>query len=209
MPLFVAIAGGSGAGKSTLARSLAEAWGAAQLDLDHYYLANERRPEWLGLNYDRPENIDWPLLAEQLGALRAGETVLRPTYDYWNGHTRPTAMGPCQKVVFEGFLALHDPRVRSFFDAAIYLDGDAEEHLRRRIPRDLALRGVSEERTRAMWAQNAAPVHAEFVEPQKALADLVLSSKESPELLLGRALAFVQRIERGQAQKPVRRGPMA
>src|SRR5215211_1385264 len=90
-PLFIAIAGGTGSGKTTLAQRIAAALpgGVVIIEHDWYYRDRSHVPpnERLGLNYDEPAALDNELLARDLAALRAGEAVECPLYDFAT-HTR-------------------------------------------------------------------------------------------------------------------------
>src|SRR4051812_11156226 len=89
----VGIAGGSGSGKTTLARRLLDALGgderAEVLAQDNYYIDQSRRFDGDGgsVNFDHPSAIDFDLLASHLAALKRGETIEVPIYDFAT-HTR-------------------------------------------------------------------------------------------------------------------------
>ena len=91
-PLFIAIAGGSGSGKTTIARSVVDLVGRDKviyLQQDAYY--RERNDldvqERAKINYDHPDSIEMELLIAHLDALREGQSIERPVYDFAT-HTR-------------------------------------------------------------------------------------------------------------------------
>jgi len=180
-PFLVGIAGGSGSGKTTLAAGLAAALGpggAAILAHDAYY--QDRRDllpsERARLNYDVPESFDRELFRAHVAALQRGERIVPPRYCFVS-HCRDGGGEPVEPrpvVLLEGVLLLHDPEVRNRLGLRIYLDAPAGVRLARRLLRDTAERGRSEASVMAQWRTTVEAAHARYVEPARALADLVL-----------------------------------
>jgi uridine kinase len=195
-PFVLGIAGGSGSGKSTIARSVLEALPpgiGVLLEQDHYYRAQPHRPieERERVNYDHPDALEMDLLCAHLDGLRAGEAILRPTYDF-AVHDRATEgvrIEPAAVVIVEGILVLADERVRARFDAKVYVDTDADIRLMRRIRRDLEHRGRTFSQIRKQYYETVRPMHLAFVEPSKRFADVIVPegghNRVALELLLG------------------------
>ena len=84
--MIIGIAGGTGSGKTTLARNIADRFGEriSVLRHDDYYKAHDdlALEERAGLNYDHPDAFDTPLLLSHIRALKRGEAVEAPVYDY-------------------------------------------------------------------------------------------------------------------------------
>ena len=85
--VIIGIAGGSGSGKTTLTNRLWKQFGPDEVSVlnhDSYYKRHDELPyeERCKLNYDHPDSFDTPLLVEHLKALRAGQPVKVPIYDY-------------------------------------------------------------------------------------------------------------------------------
>ena len=181
--LCVGLAGGSGAGKSSLARELARALGPERvlvLTCDSYY---RDRPELdaaarAAQNFDHPDALETELLAAQLDALRAGRAVDVPSYDFAlhrrRAETRRTE--PRELVVVDGLLVLCDAALRARFDLRVFVAAPEPLRLERRLARDVAERGRSPESVRAQLAATVQPMHAAFVEPSRAHADLVVAN---------------------------------
>lgn len=90
--ITIGIAGGTGSGKTTITRRILDEFGGdvSVLYHDNYYKRHDDIPfaERKKLNYDHPNAFDTPLLVQHLDALRAGQPVACPTYDY-TVHNRP------------------------------------------------------------------------------------------------------------------------
>ena len=180
-PFLLGIAGGTGSGKTTVAVRLAESVAVGELALlalDAYYLDRSHLPEAerFAANYDHPDAFDWDLLVEHIDALKAGESVAMPAYDF-SRHARigpPTVVRPARIVVVEGILVLHEPRLRDRIDLGVFVDADADLRFIRRLSRDVAERGRSTEAVVAQYLSTVRPGHEEFVEPSKRHADVIV-----------------------------------
>jgi uridine kinase len=195
-PFVLGIAGGSGSGKSTIARSVLEAMPpgvGVLIEQDHYYRAQSHRPleERERVNYDHPDALELDLLCAHLDALRAGEGIVRPTYDFAVHDRAPegSRIEPAAVVIVEGILVLAEERVRARFDAKVYVDTDADIRLMRRIRRDLEHRGRTFAQIRKQYYETVRPMHMAFVEPSKRFADVIVPegghNRVALELLLG------------------------
>src|SRR5689334_21552648 len=85
--IVIGIAGGTGSGKTTVARTIAAALPQdriAMIEVGSYYrdrpdLAPEARAQ---LNFDHPDALELELLVVSLAALREGQPVAVPIYDF-------------------------------------------------------------------------------------------------------------------------------
>ena len=196
-PLVIGIAGGTGSGKTTVAHKLATAIPAGRcvsIDHDAYYRDQSALPpdERDRVNYDHPSALESSLLAEHLRALRSGETVEIPIYDFTT-HTRRTEtrrVAPAPVILVEGILVFVEAAVREQLDIKIFVDTDADIRLIRRIRRDLEQRGRTFQSVRDQYYATVRPMHIEYVEPSKRWADLIIpeggDNRVALELLLGR-----------------------
>ena len=180
-PFAVGIAGGSGSGKSALIRALVPFLGddrVATLRYEAYYHDHRDVPavQRAALAYEAPDAVDTELFLEHLASLRAGRAVTPPRFCF-STHRRRSVEPIVEArpiLLAEGVLLLHDPRVRALLDLTIFLDvGDAV-----RVSR--ASRGTAAEGGHArrsglhVYDASARGIHARYVEPTKAFADLVL-----------------------------------
>ena len=130
---------------------------AGVLEIDSYYrdlshLSFGERERW---NFDHPDAIDWELLAAHLEALGQGRAVERPVYDFATHTRRPvaSAFGGKRVVVLEGILALHPESLRRLYDLAVFVEAPGALRSVRRIERDVAERGRTEESVRRQLAE--------------------------------------------------------
>ncbi len=177
----VGIAGGTGSGKSTLANNLLDHLGSDQaliLAHDSYYqdFSNLSPDERSKVNFDHPDSLETALLVSHLEALRKGEPVRVPVYDF-NTHSRRVDEGEELHskaiVIVEGILALADEALRSQLDLKVFMETDADLRLARRLDRDVRERGRTPDSVTTQYFETVRPMHEQFVEPSKAFADLI------------------------------------
>ena len=184
---LVGIAGGSCAGKTTLAEGLVTRLGdrVAVLQFDHYYRDHGHLPmrERALVNYDHPDSLDGPLFVAHLDVLAAGRAVEAPVYDFATHRRTSTTeqVGPSPVVAVDGILLLAFPAVRRRLDLVVYVDAPADVRLERRVARDVAERGRTEDGVRAQFAATVAPMHERWVAPFAHEADLIVDGLADPE----------------------------
>ncbi len=180
-PVIIGIAGGTGSGKTTVAHRVREAApGKTVLIIhhdsyyyDHAHLSLEERAR---INYDHPEAFETDLLVRDLEALRRGEPIEIPLYDYATHSRRreTTRLEPADIVFVEGILVLEDERLREMMDIRIYVDVDADERFIRRLRRDIAERGRTVQSVMEQYLNVVRPMHLQFVEPSKRYAQIII-----------------------------------
>ena len=198
-PLFIGLAGGSGSGKTTIAESVLDRLDGkvALVQHDAYYrhapeLSYEDRTK---VNYDHPASLETELLVEHLMALRAGEPIDRPVYDF-AVHLRSedtVRVEPAPVVVVEGILVLAEPELRSELDLKIFVDTDSDVRLARRLMRDIEERGRTVDSVVRQYFETVRPMHIEHVETSKRYADLIIPEGYNP-----RAVATVVELIRSR-----------
>lgn len=180
-PYIVGIAGGSGSGKTTLAKELIEQLlddKVAIIPHDAYYKDQTELPmeERLQINYDHPESLETSLLIEHLQFLKAGQSIELPTYDFAN-HTRAgqvNEISPKPIILVEGILIFESAELVKLFDLKIFVDTPADVRFSRRLVRDVEERGRTFEFGIKQYLDFTRPMHDQFVEPSKYVADLVI-----------------------------------
>lgn len=152
--ITIGIAGGTGSGKTTITRRILDEFGGdvSVLYHDNYYKRHDDIPfaERKKLNYDHPNAFDTPLLVQHLDALRAGQAIECPTYDYTvhNRAAETITVMPAKVIVVEGILIFAEPELRD--------------------------RGRDLESIVTQYLTTVKPMHEMFVEPSKRYADIII-----------------------------------
>jgi uridine kinase len=176
--ILIGIGGPSGSGKTLLAEALAGKTDGTVHSLDHYYrdlsqLPAEQRERW---NFDDPASLDWDLVVAQLAALKSGETIERPRYNFAT-HTREAgseAVRPGAVVIVEGIFALHHEAVRALYDTRVFVELEDEVCFARRLERDMLARGRTRESVVRQYEETVRPMCERYILPARAYADVVV-----------------------------------
>ena len=180
-PIVIGVAGGTGSGKTTVAEKILHRVGAehvAYIPHDAYYRELGHLPpeERARVNFDHPDSLETSLLIEHLKALRAGQVVEIPIYDFTKHmRTKEThRVEPAPVILVEGILIFVEPGLRALLDVKLYVDTDADVRFIRRLQRDIQERGRSVESVCKQYLLTVRPMHQEFVEPSKRYADVII-----------------------------------
>lgn len=182
-PLVIGVAGGSGSGKTTVVRNIIDALGDGQvsvLEHDHYYRDHPglRLEDRAALNYDHPHALETDLLVKHVEALRAGQPIEMPTYDFAR-HARRTVTEttlPRPAIIVEGILIFTDAALRRLMDVKVFVDTDSDTRFIRRLQRDISERGRTVDSVIDQYLSTVKPMHLEFAEPSKRYADVIVPS---------------------------------
>jgi uridine kinase len=179
--MIIGISGGTGSGKTTVAQKIIASVGSENvvfLQQDSYYRNLGDMPLDLKhrVNYDHPDAFDTELLINHLQALRAGEAIRQPIYDYATHSRSPETffVEPKPIIILEGILVFVNPQMRGLMDLKIFVDADADVRFIRRLDRDVHERGRSVESVIAQYQTTVRPMHLQFVEPSKRYADVII-----------------------------------
>ncbi|HNZ03662.1 MAG TPA: uridine kinase [Myxococcota bacterium] len=181
----IGIAGGTGSGKSTVADMICSEVGpenVVKVVQDNYYrdLSHEPFEVRARQNFDHPAAIDFDLMARHVAALRRGETIQMPVYDF-KTHTRlaqTVLVEPRSTIIVEGILVLEMDVVRNEMDLKIYVETDSDLRFIRRLQRDMVERGRSLDSVIEQYLTTVRPMHLEFVEKSRRKADIILPWKD-------------------------------
>lgn len=180
-PLVIGIAGGSGSGKTTVVQTILQRVGADKIALlqhDSYYKDLSRLPaaQHLDVNFDHPNSLETELLIQHIAALRAGQPVEVPIYDFATDRrtSQTYTLAPKRVILVEGILIFTEPKLREMCDVKIFVDTDADLRFIRRLERDIHERGRTADSVIAQYQRTVRPMHLEFVEPSKRYADIII-----------------------------------
>lgn len=179
--MIIGICGGTGSGKTTVANRILASVSAGEvvfLQQDSYYRDLDKLPLDFRqkVNFDHPDAIDNDLLVTHLKALKAGETVELPLYDF-KTHARTAEtlrMEPKPIIIIEGILIFADPRLLKEMDIKVFVDTPDDIRFIRRLRRDVAERGRTVESVIEQYLNTVRPMHMQFVEPLKRKADVII-----------------------------------
>ncbi len=180
-PYVIGVAGGSGSGKTYFASALRKRLGpeiCAIIYQDSFYFDQSATFDFDGgsVNFDHPDSIDFPLLAERIRTLKSKVSVELPIYDF-KTHSRKNeteAFEPRPIIIVDGILIFHPEEVRSLFDERIFFDTSEELRFERRLNRDVHERGRTPEGVRNQFLKQVKPMHDKFVDPSKNFADFMV-----------------------------------
>ncbi|MBC7429958.1 MAG: uridine kinase [Bacteriovorax sp.] len=181
VPYIIGVAGGSGSGKTFFARELQTILGDELCTIiyqDNYYIDQSHRFDGDGgsVNFDHPNSLDFGLLAKGLAALKKGQKIEVPLYEFSN-HKRKKETIDCHPkkiILVDGILILDSAAVRAQLDEAIFFDTPEELRFKRRLDRDVNERGRTAEGVKKQFDLQVKPMHNQFVEPSKAHAQTVV-----------------------------------
>lgn len=189
------MSGGSGSGKSTLADALIERLGPERAVIFHedgYYWpmrhygpceTEEQRAAIIAqANYDDPASKDTNHLVNDIAALKRGQSIDQPVYDY-DRHDRSEKthrIDPAPVIILEGIHALSVPELLPLIDLSIYVDTPDDLRLARRLRRDVVERGRTIQNVLEHYLKTVRAAHYRFTFPSMFEADLVIADEGLP-----------------------------
>ena len=197
--LVIGIAGGTGSGKTTLMNNLIEKFSedVTILSHDNYYKRHDELTyeERCKLNYDEPAALETDLMARHLDALRSGEAIDCPVYDFTqhNRSQETIRIVPKKVIIVEGILIFENKELRDLMDVRIFVDTDADVRLCRRILRDVEKRGRSLESVLTQYQTTVKPMHEMYVEPSKKYANIIVPEGGENFVALDMIMGRIQR----------------
>jgi len=179
--MIIGICGGTGSGKTTVANRILESVNASDvafIQQDSYYRNLKDLPldYRQAVNFDHPDALDNELLVHHIRKLKGGGSVELPLYDF-KTHTRLSEtllIEPKPIVIIEGILIFTDPRLLEQMDIKVFVDTPDDIRFIRRLRRDIAERGRTIDSVIDQYLKTVRPMHMQFVEPSKRLADVII-----------------------------------
>lgn len=184
MSKIILIGGGSASGKTFVLRKVLEKIPADKItviSIDDYYKDFSVLPieERAKINFDHPKAFDWKLMNEQIKALKNGQTIEKPIYDFTiHGRSQKTeVVVPKELIVIEGIMALVNKDLRAMGDLKVYINCSRERRLVRRIDRDQKERGRTYESIIDQYFSTVLPMYEEIIAPSQYYADLIINNE--------------------------------
>ena len=183
MRKVILIGGGSASGKTYVLKKVMEKIPGdkiTHISIDDYYKNFSELPfeERAKINYDHPKSFDWKLMNEQLKALKNGQTIEKPIYDFTT-HSRSDKteiVEPKELIVIEGIMALVNKDLRALGDLKVFINASRERRLVRRIERDMKERGRTYESIIEQYFTTVLPMFEEIIAPSQYYADLIINN---------------------------------
>jgi len=195
----IGICGGSGSGKTTIVRKISELVSDfVFIPQDSYYKSAEfiSNSNITAFNFDHPDAFDNELIIEQLTALKNGECIEMPTYDFvHHRRTEDTVhVLPKKVVIFEGIMVFTNKAVRDLIDLKIFVDTPDDIRFIRRLVRDIKERGRTLDSVVDQYMNVVRPGHYEFIEPTKSYADIIIPEGGANERALNVLVTFINSV---------------
>lgn len=186
--MVIGFSGGTGAGKSTLVDFASKVLGVNNtliLAQDNYYkhvpyLSYHDRCK---INFDHPKALDFELMTSDLQKLKKNISIQLPVYSFEN-HLRKSETILCKPkkyILVEGILVFaHHPLVEQF-DYKVYIEAAKDIRVHRRIARDIAFRGRTQDEVKERFKTTLHAMHEQFIAPHKKHSDLILANNNDIE----------------------------
>ena len=178
---IIGIAGGTGSGKTTVVNKILESIPSSRVVLvpqDSYYKDSGHLPleERQKINFDHPDSLEFDLLVEHISLLKEGKSVEQPRYSYLTcTRSEDTVhVEPVDVVIVEGILIYTHMPLVDLIDLKVFVDADADDRLGRVIHRDMEERGRTVQQVLERYEKTVKPMHLQFIEPSKRVADVIV-----------------------------------
>ena len=173
-PSITIIGGANATGKTTLAKQVVNLLGQNQcvlLDLDDYQYSRQEKRE-RGITGQNPKGTKLDQARKDIFELVAERPIFKPLYEFRTGNIiEPEIVLPNRHLIVNGTSAFAD-EIGTLADVSVFLEAADEELMRRRLKRDTAERGYSEERVRVLFPELERD-YRRFIEPMKGEAGLL------------------------------------
>ena len=184
MSKVILIGGGSASGKTHTLNKVLERIDRNRvtvISLDDYYKDFSVLPmeERVKVNFDHPKAFDWPLIREQISALKRGETIQKPKYDFViHGRSKEVdIVEPKEIILIEGIMALVNKDLRAIGDLKIFINASRERRLVRHLERDTKERGRTFDSIVEQYFTTVQPMFEEIIAPSQYYADLIINNE--------------------------------
>jgi uridine kinase len=197
---IIGIAGGTGSGKTTVVNKILERIPASRVALvpqDSYYKDSSHLPleERQQINFDHPDSLEFDLLVDHIRKMKSGEAVDQPKYSYLTctRSEETVRVEPRDVVIVEGILIYtHMPLVEEI-DLKVFVDADADDRLGRVIQRDMKERGRDVMQVLDRYELTVKPMHLQFIEPSKRVADVIVPQGGRNEVAISVLLNTIEK----------------
>lgn len=185
MTYVIGVAGSSGSGKTTVSQKLENYFceDCVIISMDNYYRTKDDREARQIKSFDDPAAIDFDLLVTHIRALKNGQPIQIPYYDFTvsDRNDSVTEIAPKKIIIVEGIFALCYEELNSLLNVKIFVETDIDICKERRIKRDMIDRRRSKESVEKQWNEEVEPSYRNFIEPSQENADLIFENSGNQE----------------------------
>ncbi|MBR9703670.1 AAA family ATPase [Candidatus Woesearchaeota archaeon] len=135
---IIGLCGPSGSGKTTIAKALAKKIDACVVGMDNYFHLDPKVSKYnhLGKDLELPENTDWDAMNTLVDDIHKEKPVKVRKISWKKLSVSEKTIKPKKYVIIEGFLLLHNKKLREKIDLNVYIDISDEVGLQRRLKRE-------------------------------------------------------------------------
>jgi len=177
-PIILGVVGDSATGKTTITKGLVEILGkdhVTHIGLDDYHRYDRKQRAKHDITPLHPDCNYMDIIGQHVTHLRNGEPILKPVYHHADGTFGPPQyVVPKRFAVIEGLLGYHTAELAATYDVRVYLAPPEELRHEWKINRDTSKRGYTRQGVLDDLARRE-PDSAQFIRPQEARADIVVS----------------------------------
>jgi phosphoribulokinase len=181
-PIVLGVVGDSGAGKTTLTRGLIRVLSdeeVTRISADDYHRYERWERRQLGITPLHPDANHLDVLTQDLLHLRRGEPILKPVYNHRDGKLkRPVYVKSARFLVLEGLLNFHTETLRNAQDVRVFLAPPEELRRAWKLKRDCTRRSYTTDEVLSELDRREHDA-AQYIRPQRAHADIVVSFKQT------------------------------
>jgi uridine kinase len=168
----------------------------ALMPQDSYYWDSGHLPleERQKINFDHPDSLEFELLVEHLRLLKQGIAVEQPRYSYLTctRSEETVTVEPREVVIVEGILIYTHMPLVDLIDLKVFVDADADDRLGRVIHRDMEERGRTVKQVLDRYEKTVKPMHLQFIEPSKRVADIIVPQGGRNEVAISVLLSTIR-----------------
>ena len=150
--------------------------------MDNYYekSCNQVKDDKGFINFDLPTSFYRDQFCNDLTSLIEKKQIEIPLYDFiTERQTGSVVVNPAPVIIVEGLFIYHYREIQSHFDYKVMVQLDLETSFARRLKRDIAERGYSEEETRHRYFGHVEPSYQNFIAPYLSEMDLLVDNQVS------------------------------
>lgn len=181
--MVFAVSGSSGSGKSFIVRYILKKIGSNLVSViyqDNYYKRRDEQPKDKNgkHNFDLPSSFYLDEFMNDIKKIRNGEKLVREEYTYNNPKISPKEITvlPKKIIIVEGLFLFHKRTLSDLFDRKILIDTKPSIMIKRRIKRDVEIRGYDKSDVLYKYENHVMPAFNEFILPYKKTVDLVINN---------------------------------